>query len=107
MRWMQRIRKAFFIATSNRRISSSPIAAGSRSWILVWRKALQWLWRHPHCRGGVQVVYGNNNWATTAQGVTPDYMTLRDYTIMSGRFFSTQDVDSAAKTAVLGETVAK
>ena len=61
----------------------------------------------PTVRGGVQVVYGNNNWATIAQGVTPAYMTLRDYTIMSGDFFSTQDVDSAAKTAVLGETVAK
>jgi putative ABC transport system permease protein len=61
----------------------------------------------PTVRGGVQVVYGSNNWATIAQGVTPDYMTLRDYTIMSGDSFTTQDVDSAAKTAVLGETVAK
>jgi putative ABC transport system permease protein len=57
-------------------------------------------------RGGVQVVYGNNNWATTVQGVTPDYMTIRDYTMFSGQFFTTQDVDAAAKTAVLGETVA-
>jgi putative ABC transport system permease protein len=61
----------------------------------------------PSVRGGVQVVYGNNNWATTVQGVTPDYMTLRDYTMQSGQFFTTQDVDAAAKTAVLGETVAQ
>ena len=61
----------------------------------------------PTVRGGVQVVYGSNNWATVVQGVTPDYMPLRDYTVMSGDFFTTQDVDSAAKTAVLGETVAK
>ena len=61
----------------------------------------------PTVRGGVQVVYGNNNWATNAQGVTPDYMTIRDYTMLSGQFFTTQDVDAAAKTAVLGETVAK
>jgi putative ABC transport system permease protein len=60
----------------------------------------------PTVRGAVQVVYGNNNWATNAQGVTPDYMTLRDYTMLSGQFFTTQDVDAAAKTAVLGETVA-
>jgi putative ABC transport system permease protein len=59
----------------------------------------------PTVRGGVQVVYGNNNWATNVQGVTPDYMILRDYTMMSGQFFTTQDVDAAAKTAVLGETV--
>jgi len=61
----------------------------------------------PTVRGGVQVVYGNNNWATVAQGVTPDYMTLRDYTMLSGQFFTTQDVDAAAKSAVLGETVAR
>jgi putative ABC transport system permease protein len=61
----------------------------------------------PTVRGGVQVVYGNNNWATTVQGVTPDYMTIRDYTMMFGQFFTDQDVDAAAKAAVLGETVAQ
>ena len=60
----------------------------------------------PTVRGGVQVVYGSNNWATIVQGVTPDYMMLRDYTMMSGQFFTTQDVDASAKLAVLGETVA-
>ncbi len=59
----------------------------------------------PSVRGGVQVVYGSNNWATTVQGVTPDYMTIRDYTMLSGQFFTDQDVDAAAKVAVLGETV--
>jgi putative ABC transport system permease protein len=60
----------------------------------------------PTVRGGAQVVYGSNNWATIVQGVTPDYMTLREYTMMSGNFFTTQDVDASAKLAVLGETVA-
>jgi putative ABC transport system permease protein len=61
----------------------------------------------PTVRGGVQVVYGNSNWATNAQGVTPDYMTIRDSTMLSGQFFTDQDVDAAAKVAVLGETVAQ
>jgi putative ABC transport system permease protein len=61
----------------------------------------------PTVRGGVQVVYGSSNWATSSQGVTPDYMTIRDYTMMSGQFFTTQDVDAAAKSAVLGQTVAR
>ena len=61
----------------------------------------------PTVRGGVQVVYGANNWATLAQGVTPDYLTLRDYSMMSGQFFTSQDVDAAAKSAVLGETLAR
>ncbi len=61
----------------------------------------------PTVRGTVQIVNGNSNWATSAQGVTPDYMTIRDYTMQSGEFFTTQDVDGAAKSAVLGETVAR
>ncbi len=59
----------------------------------------------PTVRGGVQVVSGSNNWATSAQGVTPDYMIIRDYTMMYGQFFTDQDVDAAAKVAVLGDTV--
>ena len=61
----------------------------------------------PTVRGGVQAVNGNSNWATNAQGVTPDYLTIRDYTLQSGQLFTAQDVDAAAKSAVLGETVAK
>ena len=61
----------------------------------------------PTVRGGVQVVYGNSNWATNAQGVTPDYMTIRDATMLYGQFFTAEDVDAAAKVAVLGETVAQ
>ncbi len=61
----------------------------------------------PTVRGGAQVVYGSNNWATSVQGVTPEYMAIRDYTMMSGQFFTEQDVDAAAKVAVLGETVAR
>src|ERR1035438_7655492 len=61
----------------------------------------------PMVRGGVQVVFGSNNWATSAQGVTPDYMTIRDASMMYGQFFTNDDVDAAAKVAVLGETVAQ
>jgi putative ABC transport system permease protein len=60
----------------------------------------------PTVRGGAQVVAGSNNWATTVQGVTPDYATIRDYTMLLGQFFTAPDVEAAAKVAVLGETVA-
>ena len=59
----------------------------------------------PVSRGGAQVVYGNANWATSIQGTTPDYLILRDLQIGSGEAFTTQDVDSAAKVALLGKTV--
>jgi putative ABC transport system permease protein len=59
----------------------------------------------PTVRGGAQVMYGNNNWATSIQGTTPDYLTIRDLSVQSGRAFTDQDVDSAAKVALLGPTV--
>src|SRR5207249_2499219 len=57
-------------------------------------------------RGSGQIVYGNNNWATSIQGVTPEYLTIRDYSLQSGRSFTSQDVDAATKVALLGRTVA-
>ncbi len=59
----------------------------------------------PTVRGGAQVMYGNNNWATSIQGTTADYLTIRDLSVQSGRAFTDQDVDSAAKVALLGPTV--
>ncbi|MEN6532989.1 MAG: ABC transporter permease [Bryobacteraceae bacterium] len=59
----------------------------------------------PTVRSGAQVMYGNNNWATVIQGTTPDYLTIRDATLSSGHAFTSQDVDAAARVAILGQTV--
>ncbi len=59
----------------------------------------------PAIRGGAQVVYGNNNWATIIFGVTPNFLTMRDLTVVRGEEFSQADVDSANKVALLGKTV--
>jgi putative ABC transport system permease protein len=56
-------------------------------------------------RGSAQIVYGNNNWGTSVQGVTPEYLSIRDYSVQSGRPFTSQDVDAATKVALLGRTV--
>jgi putative ABC transport system permease protein len=58
----------------------------------------------PMVRGGAQVVYGNNNWATIVYGVTPDYLTIRDLSVANGAEFTQQDIESANKVAVLGMT---
>ena len=61
----------------------------------------------PMVRGSAQTVFGNLNWATAIQGTTPDYIDAREWGIANGRMFGIQDVDSAAKVAVLGETVSQ
>jgi putative ABC transport system permease protein len=59
----------------------------------------------PAVRGGVQTVYGNNNWGTQVLGTTPDYLPVRALEIEKGQPFTTSDVESASRVALLGKTV--
>jgi len=61
----------------------------------------------PVLRRPDQVVAGNLNWGTLAQGVAPEYQQIRDWQVAEGRFLHEGDVESAAKIAVLGHTVAR
>jgi putative ABC transport system permease protein len=60
----------------------------------------------PMMRGGVQTVFGNSNWSTALQGVTPEYFRAREWDVVSGRLLTTEDVDAALKLALIGQTVA-
>ena len=59
----------------------------------------------PLVRGTAQTIFGNLNWSTVINGVTPDYLEAREWPIVSGRMFGPQEVDGASKVAVLGDTV--
>ena len=61
----------------------------------------------PVLRRQDQVVAGNFNWGTLAQGVAPEFQQIRDWQIAEGRFLHEGDMDSAAKVAVIGETVVR
>jgi putative ABC transport system permease protein len=60
----------------------------------------------PTSRGGAQIVYGNLNWATSVQGVTGEFFTAREWDVEDGRLFSQEEVEGAAKVALIGQTVA-
>mgnify|MGYP000849547171 CR=1 FL=1 len=53
-----------------------------------------------------QVVYGNQNWQTNVVGSTPEWTVVRDYQPDKGSFFASGDLESRARVAVLGRTVA-
>ena len=53
-----------------------------------------------------QVIYGNQNWKTTVQGTTPDFLPVRNFSMAAGSFFSSKDESSRSRVAVLGQTVA-
>jgi putative ABC transport system permease protein len=61
----------------------------------------------PVLRRPEQLVAGNLNWGTLAQGVAPEFQQIRDWQLADGRFLHEGDMESAAKVAVIGETVAR
>lgn len=53
-----------------------------------------------------QIIYGNENWnPKTLQGVGEDYLTVRNWKLDAGGFFSENDIESNAKVCVIGQTL--
>lgn len=60
----------------------------------------------PLVGASAQVVGGNVNWKPKSmQGVGPDYLDVRNWTIESGEFFTDRDINSANKVCVIGHTL--
>ena len=53
-----------------------------------------------------QIQYGNQNWATSIQGVSPNYPPMTNWRIAEGREITEEDEDAAALVVVIGQTVA-
>jgi len=60
----------------------------------------------PQSGTSAQIIAGNLNWATTVLGVSASWPRVQNWTIAQGRFFTVEEQRSAAKVAVLGNTVA-
>src|SRR4051794_13860400 len=54
----------------------------------------------------VTLVFGNQNWTTRAEGVAPSYLAIRNRSVSQGEFFADLDIRTAARVAVVGQTVA-
>ena len=56
-------------------------------------------------RDVMQIVNGNRNWNGPVNGVSPSYLTIRDWSFSSGGPFTQTDLDSAARVALIGQTI--
>jgi len=57
---------------------------------------------------GQQLIYSSMNWVPQQiYGSSPAFLDVRDWSMEEGAFFSDQDVFSAAKTCVIGMTIAE
>ncbi|OLB38207.1 MAG: hypothetical protein AUH05_11615 [Ktedonobacter sp. 13_2_20CM_53_11] len=52
-----------------------------------------------------QIIFSNQNWQTSIQGVYPDYQQIGSWTMQEGSFISDSDEQSGKNVAVLGQTV--
>ncbi|MEQ8214580.1 MAG: ABC transporter permease, partial [Smithellaceae bacterium] len=59
----------------------------------------------PMVNTAAQVVYGNQNWSTGINGTSPGILEVKDYELVSGRNFLEQDIRSATKVCILGQTI--
>ncbi len=59
----------------------------------------------PSLNGVAQIVFGNLNWNTVVNGTSPGILVVRDWAIAQGRSITDEDVRSATKVALLGQTV--
>jgi putative ABC transport system permease protein len=59
----------------------------------------------PIHNGVAQVMAGHLNWSTGVIGTTPSLLIVREWDLAAGRSFTQQDVKSATKVCLLGQTV--
>src|SRR5207244_2582570 len=60
----------------------------------------------PETRDRSQVLANGLNWNTMIYGESPDFPSIRSWNIVEGMMFTDADVRSAAKVAVIGQTIA-
>lgn len=56
-------------------------------------------------RDVMQIVNGNKNWSGSVNGISPSYLTIRDWSFTSGGPFTQADLDAAVRVALVGKTV--
>src|SRR5574344_1902168 len=59
----------------------------------------------PEVSASGQVIYGNNNTNSTIYGETPEYLTIKQWTVEEGDCFTEEDVKKSAKVCVVGKTI--
>ena len=60
----------------------------------------------PEVRTSAQIASGNQNWFTQVIGESHEYLDIRQWPLSDGSMFSEQDVRSANKVAIIGQTIA-
>lgn len=85
------------------RIVHNPFKPGDEE--IIEKECKHVLYASPQIRTVARVIYRDNNWSTAILGGNARFQFIRNWEIQSGRFFTSREVDSAAKVAVIGAVV--
>jgi len=73
--------------------------------VAIERECSAVLYAAPILSGVAQIVYGNQNWATSVQGTATNILAVRDLSLTAGRNFTDQDIRNSTKVCILDQTV--
>ena len=59
----------------------------------------------PQLRSNQQVISEDQNWATSINGVSPEYFLMRTWSVAMGSLITQSDIETGSKVVVLGQTV--
>ena len=59
----------------------------------------------PNVSSSGQLIHGANNYPSSVNGVSLDYLKIRQLTVEKGEMFSEADIKSSAKVCVIGKTI--
>jgi len=59
----------------------------------------------PEVRASGQAIFGNQNWPTSIYGVNDQFLSIRKYTLKTGRLFTEKEIQTYAKVCFIGQTV--
>lgn len=71
----------------------------------IKNKASYIMYISPEVSSSGQVIYGANNTNTSVYGESLEYMDIKQWEIEEGTCFTEQDVQTAAKVCLVGQTV--
>lgn len=61
----------------------------------------------PEVTFNTQAVANGRNWSTTIAGVSPDYLSIRDWQLTRGSMFTERELRTSARVAVIGSATAR
>lgn len=92
--------------TGGARMDNTSVQALSEPDVVALQKHPQYLNAvSPSLSARGQVINGPYNWSTSLQGVSPEYLSIRGWPLQDGNPFTNQDVKTAAKVCLVGQTV--